>query len=141
MNMIIALVNILKNRLTYMNTNKIINSTIISLFIVLLTFLAIVFLVRINLYESYVFQKQDQKIQVNLTQDSQLAKFIQNNKAKYLIGYYKNDSSALKFMIDESNENQAILLSNQAIDQNVGMISFYLGKSLLYHHLIKSINL
>lgn len=78
-----------KNRLTYMNTNKIINSTIISLFIVLLTFLAIVFLVRINLYESYVFQKQDQKIQVNLTQDSQLAKFIQNNKAKYLIGYYK----------------------------------------------------
>ncbi|WVH37021.1 hypothetical protein SE856_02185 [Mycoplasmoides gallisepticum] len=141
MNMIIALVNILKNRLTYMNTNKIINSTIISLFIVLLTFLAIVFLVRINLYESYVFQKQDQKIQVNLTQYSQLAKFIQNNKAKYLIGYYKNNSSALKFMIEENNENQIILLSNQAIDQNVGTISFYLGKSPLYHHLIKSINL
>ncbi|QEX45921.1 hypothetical protein [Mycoplasmoides gallisepticum] len=141
MNMIIVLVNTLKNRLTYMNTNKIINSTIISLFIVLLTFLAIIFLVRINLYESYVFHKQDQKIQVNLTQDSQLAKFIQTNKAKYLIGYYKNNSNALKFMIEENNKNQTILLSNQAIDQNVGTISFYLGKSPLYHHLIKWINL
>ncbi|WP_228444757.1 hypothetical protein [Mycoplasma tullyi] len=124
-----------------MNTNKIINSTIISLFIVLLTFLAIVFLVRINLYESYVFQKQDQRLQVNLAQDSQLANFIKKNKAKYLIGYYKNNSRSLKFMIDKMNENDAILQSNQAIDQNVGTISFYLGKSPLYHHLIKSINL
>ncbi len=139
--MIIVLANILKSRLTYMNTNKIINSTIASLFVVLITFLAIVFLVKINVYESYLFQKQDETIYLNLDKNAELVKFIEKKKAKYLIGYYKNNANALKFIIEDSDNNGLIKISNQSIDENIGTISFYLGKTHLYDHLIKSVNL
>ncbi|WP_245576641.1 hypothetical protein [[Mycoplasma] imitans] len=124
-----------------MNTNKIINSTIASLFVVLITFLAIVFLVKINVYESYLFQKQDETIYLNLDKNAELVKFIEKKKAKYLIGYYKNNANALKFIIEDSDNNGLIKISNQSIDENIGTISFYLGKTHLYDHLIKSVNL
>ncbi|MDC4163641.1 hypothetical protein LNO75_03585 [Mycoplasma sp. T363T] len=124
-----------------MNTNKFINSIIAGLMVAIITFLAIMFLVKINIYESYPFRKFENTLYINFDKKSELANFIDKTKPKYLIGYYKNNPDSMIFNIIEISDQNSISLEANSINQNIGTLSFYLGKSRLYQHLIKSVNL
>ncbi|MDC4184423.1 hypothetical protein [Mycoplasma bradburyae] len=124
-----------------MNTNKFINSIIAGLMVAIITFLAIMFLVKINIYESYPFRKFENTLYINFDKKSELANFIDKIKPKYLIGYYKNNPDSMIFNIIEISDQNSISLEANSIKQNIGTLSFYLGKSRLYQHLIKSVNL
>ncbi|WP_272457801.1 hypothetical protein [Mycoplasma bradburyae] len=124
-----------------MNTNKFINSIIAGLMVAIITFLAIMFLVKINIYESYPFRKVENTLYINFDKKSELANFIDKTKPKYLIGYYKNNPDSMIFNITGISDQNSISLEANSVNQNIGMLSFYLGKSRLYQHLIKSVNL
>ncbi|WP_272456971.1 hypothetical protein [Mycoplasma bradburyae] len=109
--------------------------------VAIITFLAIMFLVKINIYESYPFRKFENTLYINFDKKSELANFIDKTKPKYLIGYYKNNPDSMIFNIIEISDQNSISLEANSINQNIGTLSFYLGKSRLYQHLIKSVNL
>ncbi|QZX48840.1 hypothetical protein [Mycoplasma sp. E35C] len=121
--------------------NKIINSIIAGLLIVIITFIGMVFLIKVNVYSNFTYQRIDNQYYIKYADQSDLEQFIKNNKAHYLLGYHKNSNEAIKFNIDENQDNTLILTTKKSINESVGTISFYLGKSVLYQHLIKSINL